>query len=788
MSLALTGKQIRDAQAQPYLRAGQSADMILEMTNYASPITNLKVTLASTSPNITITNPTIFFGPAGSNATVSNSGNPFKLQVNSGIPANTPVLFRVTSTDGIYTKVNYFTQFVNPDYIDINTNQLTVTVSGTGRLGYGKEFSLYDYGVGTQYQLTGNGIRYKNQPLLYEAGILIGSSDDKVSSTIRSNKAQFTKDNDFVAVNPIGVQSYALTDQIAGGRLSESKNGLEVSYQAYAWKNAPLDKFVIVEYQLKNTSGADIDSVYAGLFADWEINGRKDNRLSWDASNRLGYAFNSTGSSMYAGIQLLTNQPVNYYAFDNQAGINIFDGFTSAEKFAGLSKGTTRTQSVAGADDVAQMLAAQIKNLKQNQVAVVAFAILAGDDLHDLQRSALAAKQKFIEINRSPAPILATPNICRGDMATLNPANGGQFKLYTTSSSLTPAATGTTFSVGPFTKDSTFYITGTDSLFESTPVAVKADVFEANFKLSSDTLGIYEAHILTATDQSDAATQWQWDFGDGTGSTQQHPNHQYTQPGTYQITLLARNAQGCTASHEKTVWVFNGIYSLTPTVSEVVVCPGSSLKIQPGNGNSFKLYTQLPAHTPVASGSDFEAGPALKDTVYYVTGNDFLFESEPVAVAIKVARHQTDFRVMDDSLDLRDEEILHLNDQSKEAVSWHWNFGDGTTSREPNPTHQYTNIGTYTVTLRTENGYGCADSLSKNITVTRTLVEDLAQAITLYPNPSSGRVYLEKDHGFITGKITVEVYTPVGKELYKAAFIQPPHVIDLSFVQKESAW
>ncbi|MDR2856024.1 MAG: PKD domain-containing protein, partial [Methanomicrobiales archaeon] len=36
-------------------------------------------------------------------------------------------------------------------------------------------------------------------------------------------------------------------------------------------------------------------------------------------------------------------------------------------------------------------------------------------------------------------------------------------------------------------------------------------------------------------------TTWQWDFGDGTGSIEQHPKHRYDRPGTYSVTLWIRN-------------------------------------------------------------------------------------------------------------------------------------------------------------------------------------------------------------------------------------------------------
>ena len=40
-------------------------------------------------------------------------------------------------------------------------------------------------------------------------------------------------------------------------------------------------------------------------------------------------------------------------------------------------------------------------------------------------------------------------------------------------------------------------------------------------------------------------TAWQWDFGDGNGSEQKHPQHLYTEPGEYNVTLVATSIHGC---------------------------------------------------------------------------------------------------------------------------------------------------------------------------------------------------------------------------------------------------
>jgi len=41
-----------------------------------------------------------------------------------------------------------------------------------------------------------------------------------------------------------------------------------------------------------------------------------------------------------------------------------------------------------------------------------------------------------------------------------------------------------------------------------------------------------------------------------------------------------------------------------------------------------------------------------------------------------------------------------------DPTSWHWDFGDSTTSTLQNPSHTYTTPGTYTVTLTVTNAYG----------------------------------------------------------------------------------
>jgi len=63
--------------------------------------------------------------------------------------------------------------------------------------------------------------------------------------------------------------------------------------------------------------------------------------------------------------------------------------------------------------------------------------------------------------------------------------------------------------------------------------------------------------------------------------------------------------------------------------------------------------------------------------------------------------------------------ILHtqatFSDSSIGAISWSYSFGDNTSSAQPDPTHNYSSQGTFTVRLIVSNGY-CADTTYRSLT------------------------------------------------------------------------
>lgn len=54
---------------------------------------------------------------------------------------------------------------------------------------------------------------------------------------------------------------------------------------------------------------------------------------------------------------------------------------------------------------------------------------------------------------------------------------------------------------------------------------------------------------------------------------------------------------------------------------------------------------------------------------------------------------------------------------SQDAISYRWDFGDGETSQEADPSHRYFQSGNYTVTLTAENEKGKTKSVTQTVTV-----------------------------------------------------------------------
>jgi PKD repeat protein len=91
-----------------------------------------------------------------------------------------------------------------------------------------------------------------------------------------------------------------------------------------------------------------------------------------------------------------------------------------------------------------------------------------------------------------------------------------------------------------------------------------------NFTFSPTSPGINDTVFLNASSSTVVNPTFSWDFGDGTSGSGVTPTHSYGRPGTYSITLTARNDLGQTVSVSKSVTVSS---TSTQLVADFIFSP-----------------------------------------------------------------------------------------------------------------------------------------------------------------------------------------------------------------------
>jgi PKD repeat protein len=214
------------------------------------------------------------------------------------------------------------------------------------------------------------------------------------------------------------------------------------------------------------------------------------------------------------------------------------------------------------------------------------------------------------------------------------------------------------------------------------------------------------------TDLSENATDWTWDFGDGTNSTEQNPMHTYTSAGSYTVNLTVSNADGSDSevktgyikvtvpSPGKPVAAFSASHSSgkTPlTVSFTDTSTGTPTKWKWSFGDGTTSVQQNPKHKYSAAG---EYTVAL--TVTNAKGSNTVTKTEYIKIISKPVANFTS-SVTSGKAPLN---VKFTDTSTGTASSWIWDFGDGSRSFVENPVHKYSKAGTYTVSLTVKNAAG----------------------------------------------------------------------------------
>jgi PKD repeat protein len=204
-------------------------------------------------------------------------------------------------------------------------------------------------------------------------------------------------------------------------------------------------------------------------------------------------------------------------------------------------------------------------------------------------------------------------------------------------------------------------------------------------------------------------TAWLWVFGDGLTSAAHNPIHVFSAPGSYSVTLTTTNSSGSKTS-SRTVVVASG---LTASFSFAPVAPSAGQSVQftdtstggPtawfwnfGDGSTSTL--RHPSHAFTAAGSY---------TVSLANSNSSGSKGTSQTVVVTGAPSAASFTYTPAYPDVG-QAVLFSDLSSGTPTSWQWNFNDGSTSGERNPSHAFPSVGTYNVSLVVSGPSGSASA------------------------------------------------------------------------------
>jgi gliding motility-associated-like protein len=252
------------------------------------------------------------------------------------------------------------------------------------------------------------------------------------------------------------------------------------------------------------------------------------------------------------------------------------------------------------------------------------------------------------------------------------------------------------------------------------------EVPQVNFSFTNECIN----NPITFTDLSTVVNgtinQWQWDFGDGNNSISQNPIHQYNNPNSYNVSLTVTSDQNCSSTLTQQVTAYplplvqfsaNNVCLGAPTLfqNQSSVSSGNLTNYVWDFGDGNNSLQNSPQHTYANDGTYTVTLVVSTDNncVDSVTQNVIV---NPVPVI--------NFTV--DRTDGCSELCVNFTNNSTISSGiinqYIWNFSDGQTSTQVNPSLCFSNSGTnplsISIGLTAISNAGCQSTISQNNLIT----------------------------------------------------------------------
>lgn len=203
---------------------------------------------------------------------------------------------------------------------------------------------------------------------------------------------------------------------------------------------------------------------------------------------------------------------------------------------------------------------------------------------------------------------------------------------------------------------------------------------------------------------------YQWSFGNSDNSTDKDPSTSYTSMGNYNVKLVVNSSYGCSDSITRSIAITGNQTSFSAPAS---ACPNKPLNF---NNTS----------NPLPNSSEWDFG----DGTFSFETNPVKLFTTPGTYTVRLTNRYTDCDgtatrtititnppgvdfVSEDTSGCQVPHQVRFQSTASGASNWLWDFGDGNTSTQQNPTHTYTSFGEYDVKLTITTADSCTSTITK---------------------------------------------------------------------------
>ena len=270
--------------------------------------------------------------------------------------------------------------------------------------------------------------------------------------------------------------------------------------------------------------------------------------------------------------------------------------------------------------------------------------------------------------------------------------------------------------------------------------------------------------VVSFLDRSENAEWWHWDFGDGSTSDLQHPVHYYDEEGFYFVCLTAGNSCGqdtyCDTIYHCTLPSAGLEYTVLP---EGIIFTSTSAGADSwwwSFGDGFYSELRDPEHYYAEYGTYLVCLTVENDCGSSTFCDSVNFCQVPRAGFSCHTEGMT----------------VYFQDESTDALSCHWDFGNGFYSVLECPEYTFEQEGLYDVCLTVKNECG-SSVLCDTVRVKRAAPDVPEPYIDIYPNPASE--YLRLDLPW-SGRYKILMFNAIGeKMLEREIVLSAPEISEL---------